>query len=89
MSVISVESVPLQYAGLAIGLTIGIGELIGGFLNPMVNGALADMFGIQTPLYVAAAAGALAFLLCFLYKETAPAKVQSSPKQDVDTSVRV
>jgi MFS transporter, ACS family, hexuronate transporter len=87
MSVIPVESVPLQYSGLAIGLTIGIGELIGGFLNPMVNGALADMYGIQTPLYVAAAAGALAFLFCFLYKETAPAKVQSSA--NLDASVRV
>jgi MFS family permease len=82
MSVIPVESVPLQYSGLAIGLTIGIGELIGGFLNPMINGALADMYGIQTPLYVAAAAGALAFLFCFLYKETAPAKVQVSPSDD-------
>ena len=59
MSVIPVESVPLQYSGLAIGLTIGIGELIGGFLNPMVNGALADMYGIQTPLFVAAGAASL------------------------------
>jgi MFS transporter, ACS family, hexuronate transporter len=89
MSVIPVESVPLQYSGLAIGLTIGIGELIGGFLNPMVNGALADIYGIQTPLYVAAAAGALAFILCFLYKETAPAKVKLTPDQDAKTSFQV
>jgi MFS transporter, ACS family, hexuronate transporter len=45
------------------------------------------MYGIQTPLYVAAAAGVLAFLFCFLYKETAPAKVESIP--NVDASVRV
>lgn len=76
MSVIPVESVPLQYSGLVIGLTIGIGELIGGFLNPMVNGALADMFGIQTPLLVAAGAGVLAFLFSLFFKETAPAKMQ-------------
>ena len=86
MSVIPVESVPLQYSGLAIGLTIGIGELIGGFLNPMVNGALADIYGIQTPLYVAAAAGVLAFLLTFFYKETAPSKVQITREHDIKTN---
>ncbi|MBM4763556.1 MFS transporter [Bacillus sp. B15-48] len=76
MSVIPVESAPLQFSGLAVGLTIGIGEFVGGFLNPMINGALADAFGIQTPLLVAACAGVLAFLFSLFYKETAPAKVQ-------------
>lgn len=81
MSVIPVESAPLQYSGLAVGLTIGIGEFFGGFLNPMVNGALADMFGIQTPLFVAAGAGMLALLFSCFFKETAPAKLQSSKNE--------
>ena len=81
MSVIPVESVPLQYSGLAIGLTIGIGELIGGFLNPMVNGALADIYGIQTPLFVAAGAAVIALLFTFFFKETAPSKVNESPNK--------
>ena len=89
MSVIPVESVPLQYSGLAIGLTIGIGELIGGFLNPMVNGALADMYGIQTPLFVAAGAAVLALLFSLFFKETAPSKVQSTKGQDIKGSVQV
>jgi hypothetical protein len=55
----------------------------------MVNGALADVYGIQTPLYVAAAAGALAFLLCFLYKETAPAKIHPAQGPEVKTGVHV
>jgi len=42
---------------------------------------------IQTPLSVAAATGALAFILCFLYKETAPSKVHVLP--NVDAGVRV
>ena len=75
MSVIPVESVPLQYSGLAIGLTIGIGELFGGFLNPMVNGALAGAYGIQTPLFVAAGAAIIALLCTLFFKETAPSKV--------------
>ena len=78
MSVIPVESVPLQYSGLAIGLTIGIGEFVGGFLNPMVNGALADIYGIQTPLFVAAGAAVIALLFTFFFKETAPSKVNES-----------
>jgi MFS transporter, ACS family, hexuronate transporter len=92
MSVIPVESVPLQYSGLAVGLTIGIGEFFGGFLNPMVNGALADMYGIQTPLLVAAGAGVLALLFSLFFKETAPAKVDSkevpsTPEQEVTSSI--
>ncbi|WP_035445753.1 MFS transporter [Bacillus sp. UNC41MFS5] len=89
MSVIPVESVPLQYSGLAIGLTIGIGELIGGFLNPMVNGALADMFGIQTPLFVAAGAAVLALLFSLFFKETAPSKVQTTNGPEIKGSVQV
>ena len=81
-----VESVPLQYSGLAVGLTIGIGEFFGGFLNPMVNGALADMYGIQTPLLVAAGSGVLALLFSLFFKETAPSKVQSTPEQEVKSS---
>jgi MFS transporter, ACS family, hexuronate transporter len=92
MSVIPVESVPLQYSGLAVGLTIGIGEFFGGFLNPMVNGALADIYGIQTPLLVAAGAGMLALLFSLFFKETAPAKVNSkevpsTPEQEVKSSI--
>ncbi len=87
MSVIPIESVPLQYSGLAVGLTIGIGEFFGGFLNPMVNGALADMYGIQTPLLVAAGSGVLALLFSLFFKETAPSKVQSTPEQEVKSSV--
>jgi ACS family hexuronate transporter-like MFS transporter len=36
MSVIPVESVPARYAGVAVGLVIGIGEIFGGVLNPIV-----------------------------------------------------
>ncbi|MCM3767129.1 MFS transporter [Neobacillus niacini] len=89
MSVIPVESAPLQYSGLAVGLTIGVGELFGGFLNPMINGALADKFGIQTPLFVAAGAGVLVLLFSLFFKETAPSKVPLPQGQDVNGSVRV
>ena len=83
MSVIPVESVPLNYSGLAVGLTIGVGELFGGFLNPLVNGILADEFGIQTPMIVAAVVGIIAAIFCCLYKETAPSKVGIDPHDEL------
>ena len=89
MSVIPVESVPLQYSGLAVGLTIGIGEFFGGFLNPMVNGALADMYGIQTPLFVAAGSGVLALLFSLFFKETAPSIVNKSTLEEIKSSVQL
>ncbi|MER2191714.1 MAG: MFS transporter [Solibacillus sp.] len=87
MSVIPVESVPLRYSGLAVGLTIGIGELFGGFLNPMVNGALADQFGIQTPMFVAAGAAVIALVFTLFFKETAPSKVGKPAEQVVEPEV--
>lgn len=83
MSVIPAESVPATHVGLAIGLTIGIGEFFGGFLNPLVNGMLADTYGIQTPLYVAAAAGVLALIFSLFFKETAPAKVVETQEEHI------
>ena len=53
MSVIPAESVPVKYAGVAVGLVIGIGELFGGFLNPMLSGMAADAFGLEAPLLLA------------------------------------
>lgn len=76
MSVIPVESVPLKYSGLVVGLTIGIGELFGGFLNPIVNGALADQFGIHFPLLIAASTACIAVICTLFLHETAPAKIQ-------------
>ena len=64
-------------------MTIGIGEFFGGFLNPLVNGALADNFGIQTPLFVAAGAAIIALLFTFFFKETAPSKVNKAQEQAI------
>jgi MFS transporter, ACS family, hexuronate transporter len=55
----------------------------------MINGRLADIYGIQTPLYVAAAAGVIALALTFFYKETAPLKLKSTREEETPTSVQV
>lgn len=75
MSVIPAESVNPLYAGLAVGLPTGIGELIGGVLNPAITGMLADQHGLWVALVISSL-GALFATVCGLgLRETAPRKV--------------
>lgn len=77
MSVIPAESVNPLYVGLAVGLPVGIGEIVGGFINPLVTGALADQFGLGIALVISSGGALVATLFAFLLKETAPSKVAS------------
>ncbi|WP_087974618.1 MFS transporter [Oceanobacillus rekensis] len=78
MSVIPTESVPVAFSGIAVGLTIGIGEFFGGFLNPIASGIAGDMWGPGAPLWISAAGAVMVFIFSFFLKETAPAKVQAN-----------
>lgn len=72
MSVIPAESVPAMYAGLAVGLPTGIGELIGGFLNPLLTGIAADQFGLPVALLVSCGGAIVATIFALFLTETAP-----------------
>jgi MFS transporter, ACS family, hexuronate transporter len=72
MSVIPSESVPAAHAGLAVGLAAGIGELIGGFLTPMLTGAAADQLGLWVALVISSAGALVATFFAVFLKETAP-----------------
>ncbi len=74
LATIPAETVGIAHAGRAIGLVIGVGEVAGGFLAPMVEGYAADRFGAQAPFLIASAAAVVAALLSFALKETAPLK---------------
>lgn len=78
MATIPAETVGIAHAGRAIGLVIGVGEIAGGFLAPMVEGYAADRYGAAAPFLIAAAAAAAAALLSCALKETAPFKAQST-----------
>jgi sugar phosphate permease len=77
MSVIPAESVPAAHVGLAVGLPVGIGELVGGFLNPMLTGAAADQLGLPVALVVTSAGALVATIFAVFLKETAPRVLQS------------
>lgn len=72
LSVVTTESVPPNLAGSAVGIPTAIGEIFGAVIMPVIGGALADRFGLQSPMYLAGAAPLIATALCLLYRETAP-----------------
>ena len=83
MSIIPIESVPRKYAGVAVGLVIGIGEIFGGVLNPILCGMAADAWGLAAPLWISSGGGLIAFIFSLFLKETAPAKVLVN--KEIDT----
>lgn len=63
------ESVPKKLAATAIGFTTLCGEIIGGFLAPLIAGTLARRHGLGVPLWIAVA-GATVVLLAALAMRT-------------------
>ncbi|KUO77814.1 MAG: hypothetical protein APF81_18195 [Desulfosporosinus sp. BRH_c37] len=73
LSTTTTEGVPVALVGAAVGIATAVSELLGATVMPVIGGALADMFGLQAPMYLAAAGPLIAILVCLLYHETAPA----------------
>ncbi|WP_321873906.1 MFS transporter [Burkholderia ubonensis] len=73
MATIPAETVPPRAIASALGLIMGAGELIGGFVAPTVAGFAADRFGLSFAMWTSAAGAILAGLLSFGLVETAPA----------------
>lgn len=71
---IATETVPAPMIGAASGIIIGIGEIFGGGVAPVISGAVAENFGIDHVPNVALA-GVLWAIVCGLFLvETAPKK---------------
>lgn len=73
MATIPAETVPRGALATALGLVMGIGELAGGFLAPVIAGWASDNWGLETAMYISAAGAVLVVLLALGLKETAPA----------------
>jgi len=72
MATIPSETVPPQQLATVLGLTMGLGEIIGGVFAPTIAGSAADAYGLGVTLWIlvglSVATGGLA---CFV-QETAP-----------------
>ncbi len=72
------ESVPPGNAAAAIGFTTLFGELVGGFLAPLVGGTLAQRYGLDVPLWLAAAGAGVVLLAAIAMRpSTARASTQA------------
>ncbi len=73
---IATESAPRGLVSSAIGLVVGVGEIFGGGVAPIIAGGVADRFGLPSVLYVALAGAVLGIVVCFFVRETAPSKIK-------------
>lgn len=85
-TVIPAEAVPPSMAGLAVGIPIGLGELIGGFGGPLIAGIAGDAFGLQAALLVASCGALLCSFAALFLRETAPRIIA---KQNPEVAVAV
>ncbi|WP_370052174.1 MFS transporter [Neptunomonas sp.] len=69
---ISVEAVPAKLMATASGVVVGVGEIFGGGVAPIIAGTIATNFGIQFIMHLALGALILGFVCVFFLEETAP-----------------
>ena len=81
MATIPAETVPREVMATALGMIMGIGELVGGFVAPTLAGFAADRFGLSIVMWMSCGGALLAALLALFLKETAPALLARQQRQ--------
>ncbi len=82
---LAAEAAPVGLIASVAGLVIGIGEIFGGGVAPVIAGGIAKNYGIQYTL-VFALCGQLAGLLISLFlRETAPRRAKASKMGEVSS----
>ncbi|HEY6454864.1 MAG TPA: MFS transporter [Steroidobacteraceae bacterium] len=72
MGVVPAETLSFRRAATAMGLVIGVGEIGGGVLSPLVAGKLADLFSLASPLIFQGIIPLVAAVLALGLRETNP-----------------
>ncbi len=72
MSTIPSESVAPSQMASALGICMGVSEILGGVLSPFIAGYAADSVGLQAPLWMLFALALGSGLLALGLRETAP-----------------
>jgi predicted MFS family arabinose efflux permease len=76
---LSAESVPAKLMSTASGLVVGVGEVFGGGVAPVIAGYVAKHFGIQYIMYLGFVALAVGLVVALCLKETAPSRLRAQP----------
>ena len=75
MGTIPSETIPARYVATALGMVMGLGEVLGGVGAPALAGWTADRYNLQVPLYMQAGCAVIAAVLALFLIETAPARL--------------
>lgn len=87
MATVPSETVPRKFVATALGLIMGVAEIVGGVIAVVLAGMASDRFGPQMPYYVATGSALLAAVLSLFLIETAPRR-RGSLAADVPASAR-
>jgi MFS transporter, ACS family, hexuronate transporter len=72
MATIPSETVPPQQLATVLGLTMGLGEIIGGVFAPTLAGRAADSSGLGATLWILIGLSVTTGVLAYFIEETAP-----------------
>src|SRR3569623_315069 len=72
MATVPTESVSPRQVAAAIGIVMGVGEILGGVFAPSLAGRLSDAYGLQAPLWLLFGLAALGAAIALFLRETAP-----------------
>ena len=78
MATIPSETIPARYVATAVGLAVGVGEILGGVSAPALAGSAADRYGLNAPLFIQAACALIGAVLALALRETAPSRVAAA-----------
>lgn len=72
MATVPHESVAPHQAATAIGIVMGVGEILGGVLAPSLAGRLSDIYGLQAVCWLLVALAIIGSIAALFLRETAP-----------------
>jgi len=84
MATVPSESVSPRQVATAMGIAMGVGEILGGVFGPSLAGKLSDIYGLSAPCWFLAVVAVLGGVTALFLKETAPRIV--GEKADLEIS---
>jgi len=75
MTIIPGEAVDKIAVGTVVGLVMGFSEITGGFLMPIIAGAIADIIGLESIMWIAAGSAIVVVIFALFLKESAPRRL--------------
>jgi len=72
MATVPTESVSPRQVATAMGIVMGLGEVLGGVFGPSLAGGLSDVYGLAAPCWTLVVLAVLGFVAALFLRETAP-----------------